>query len=155
MSVSAAKTLLINSINSGRALTSYFGHSGLNVWTFENLFTANDAANLTNAGKPTVVTQYGCWNTYFVSPQYNTLGHKLLLSGDRGAASVLGAATLTEGQSERMLGQRFFSRLFQPGQTIGSALQGAKADLGSTHPDLLDVLLGWTLLGDPTMVVEP
>jgi len=39
--------------------------------------------------------------------------------------------------------------------TIGQALLEAKSDLGQTHPELLDVLLGWTLMGDPAMMIEP
>ena len=34
-------------------------------------------------------------------------------------------------------------------------MQDAKVELAKTHPELLDVLLGWTLMGDPALVVEP
>ena len=38
---------------------------------------------------------------------------------------------------------------------IGQALQDAKRDLALTHPELLDVLLGWSLMGDPALVIQP
>jgi hypothetical protein len=39
--------------------------------------------------------------------------------------------------------------------TIGQAIQDAKAQLATYRPGYLDVLLGWTLLGDPALVIEP
>lgn len=153
--VGAARAKLLGELNEGVALTSFVGHSGPTAWTFSGLFRATDAASLTNAGKPTVVTQWGCWNTYFVSPSYNTLGHTFLLSGDRGAAAVLGASTLTLASSEEKLGRLVLPRLVAPGTKIGDAVLAAKQELARTDPGLVDVLLGWTLLGDPAQVVQP
>ncbi len=150
-----ARLRLIVSLNRGTALTSYFGHSGPTVWSFDNLFHVSDVARLENYRMPTVVTQWGCWNTYYVEPTNNTMGHALLLSGDQGAAAVFGASTLTESASDQALGERFIPRLVEPGKTIGGALQEAKEELAREEPGLLDVLLGWTLLGDPALVVEP
>ena len=155
LELSEARQVLIDKINEGVALTSYFGHSGPSVWSFHGLFSSADAAALNNAGRPTTVTQWGCWNTYYVSPTYDTLGHRLLLNPNGGAAAVLGASTLTGAAAERQLGRRVFQQLGVPGQTLGRAMTEAKRDLASTEPDLLDVLLGWTLLGDPTLVVQP
>ena len=39
--------------------------------------------------------------------------------------------------------------------TIGQAVQDAKIQLGASHPELLDVLLGWSLMGDPALVIQP
>ncbi len=102
-----------------------------------------------------VVTQWGCWNTYHVSPVNEPLSNRLLLAEDRGAAAVLGAATLTEALSELLLGRLVFRNLAVPGTTLGEAIPTAKRELAETHPDFTDVILGWTLLGDPTLVVRP
>ena len=150
-----ARALLIDEINAGVALTSYFGHSGPSVWSFDGLFDSRDADALENFGRPTVVTQWGCWNTYHVMPSYDTLGHRLLLNEGRGAAAVLGAATLTEAPAEQKLGRRLFAQIGGQRQRLGKALIDAKKELAATDPQSLDVLLGWTLLGDPTLVVEP
>lgn len=155
LGLSDARALLLDSINNGVALTSYFGHSGPDSWTFAGLFNASDAANLTNADRPTIVTQYGCWNTYFVEPAADTLSHAFMLHNGGGAAAVLGASTITESTSDQALGERLIPRLSQPGMTIGQAIQEAKSDLAQTNPDLTDVLLGWTLLGDPALMVAP
>jgi len=108
-------------------------------------------------GRPAVVTQWGCWNTYYVSPSNQTLGHSFLTSGDRGAAAVLGASTLTTAESERRLGLRIFAELMVPGRRLGDAVVKAKQDLArdAGTEGLLDVLIGWTLLGDPTIEVIP
>ncbi len=137
------------------ALASFVGHSGPDQWTYAGLFDTIDAANLTNQGKPSVVTQWGCWNTYYVDPTSDTLGHALMLSGENGSAAVLGATTLTLATSERSLGQALTPRLTQPGMTVGAAIQAAKTEIASQQSGLQDVLLGWSLLGDPALVIEP
>jgi hypothetical protein len=42
-----------------------------------------------------------------------------------------------------------------PGMSIGKYLRYAKLELAQTHPELLDVLLGWSLMGDPALVIQP
>ena len=151
--VPSAREALLTALNQGTALTSYMGHSGPTTWTFSGLFNANDAAALTNEGRPTVVTQWGCWNTYHVAPRFNTLGHRFMVEGDRGAAAVLGATTLTQLSSEEKLGALVTPRLVEPGMSIGTAVLDAKRELATTDPDRLDVLLGWSVLGDPAAEV--
>ena len=151
--IDSARDTLLTGMTDGRALVSYFGHSDATRWSFDDLFTIEDAASLQNAGAPFVATQWGCWNTYYVSPNSVTLAQELVLS-DTGAAAVMGATTLTQALSDEELGKRLISRIAEPGRTIGEALQEAKADLAAERPDLSDVILGWTLLGDPALVVE-
>ena len=127
------RRILLERLDEGVSLASYVGHSGPSVWSFQGLLKAQDAAALENRGRPTVVTQWGCWNTYFVSPTHDSLAHALLLSGDQGAVAVLGATTLTQVASEQALGSRFFAALDTPGVTVGAALRDAKLELASTH----------------------
>jgi len=85
--VSQARATAIAKINEGQSLTAFFGHSSTNQWAFNGLFTGNDAASLNNIGKPTVVTQWGCWNAYYVSPNEDSMGHRFMMEGDQGAVS--------------------------------------------------------------------
>ncbi|NIU87994.1 MAG: hypothetical protein GWN56_12180 [Nitrosopumilaceae archaeon] len=149
--VADAKAILIDSINGGRALTSFFGHSSFGIWTFSGLFNRTDAQNLTNFGLPTVVTQYGCWNSYFVDPSLNTLSHKFLLSGLNGAAAVTGPTSITQASSDRAFGDILMNNLFT-GQTIGEAIKNTKKQLSSGF-SRTDVIIGWNLLGDPALLI--
>ena len=153
--VDAARGQLIEAMNSGTALVTFNGHSGPGTWTFLGLFNTSNAASLTNAGRPFVAVQWGCWNNYYVDPFNNYLMQSLLLSGDRGAAATFGAVSRVDSASEDMLGQLLMPRLVTPGTTIGQALHSAKADLAAVQPNLLDVLYGYSLMGDPALVVQP
>jgi hypothetical protein len=151
--LSGARDTLMGAINGGVALTSFFGHSSYGVWSFNHLLTSTDVAGLENFGRPTVVTQWGCWNTYYVLPSENTMGHEFLLNGDRGAVAVLGASTLTEARAEREMSTVLFGYLLSPGMTIGDAVLQAKRDYAALKPDQLDVILGLSLLGDPALTI--
>jgi peptidase C25-like protein len=151
-----ARTQLIDSINAGVALTQFIGHSDTDFWSFDNLFNSTDAAALTNSGRPSVVVQWGCWNSFYVSPAASTLADSLLQQApDRGAAAVIGPAALSEAESDTFLSRLLLERLALPGTTLGAALRDAKQALDATHPDVRDVVIGVNLLGDPALVVEP
>lgn len=145
----AARSRLIAAFDQGPALVHFVGHSGPTVWSFQGLFSAADGDALQNLGRPSLVVQWGCWNTYHVAPEVDTLAHRLLLAGPQGAAAVIGSATLSRTESDRRIGPALLARLMTPGTTLGDALLGAKREIAAGSGDLRDVLLGWTLLGDP------
>jgi len=151
--VSAARAKVISEINAGRSLTAFFGHSSTNQWSFDGLFTGPDAARLQNQGKPTIVTQWGCWNAYYVSPNEDSMGHRFMMEGDRGAVAVMGASTLTNANSERELARLVFERL-SSGERLGDAVTNAKQEYAQANPNDLDVLLGWTVLGMPELFIN-
>ncbi len=153
--VAEMRARILEAIEGGVTLTSFIGHSGPSVWSFQGLFSAEDAVALTNEGDPTVVAQWGCWNTYFVDPRANTMAHAFLLAGSQGAAAVLGAATLTSAAAEETLGETMMPLLVTNGMPLGQAVVAAKREIARTHPKMLDVLFGWTLLGDPTLSIDP
>ncbi len=150
-----ARTRLLESMNRGTALVTYMGHADSKVWTYSGLFDTADAAALTNYGRPFVAVQWGCWTIYDLDPSNASLAHSLLFSGDQGAVAVLGATTLTGVGTQAYLGQLLTPRLATPGMSIGQAVRDAKLEFAQFHPGLSDVLLGWSLLGDPALVIEP
>lgn len=155
LGISATKSQLLTAMNRGTTLVNFNGHSSSTAWTYQDVFTIADAAALTNTGNPFVAVQWGCWNTYNVDPQHNNLAHVLLLSGDNGAVAVVGGTTLVYLLSEQLLGPMLMSRLTTPGMPIGQAIQDAKAQLAQDDPGLTDIILGWTLMGDPALTIEP
>ena len=148
-----ARSALTAEINQGTTLTSFFGHSSTNQWSFNGLLTGNDAAALNNVGRPTVVTQWGCWNAYYVSPNEDSMGHRFMMEGEQGAVAVMGATTLTNADAERRLAKLVFARLMA-GERLGDAVTNAKQEYAQTNPFDLDVLLGWTLLGMPDLLIN-
>ena len=79
LDVTTAQTRLIDAMNRGTALINYTGHSGPIDWTFSGLFNTTKCMRLTNAGRPFVVVQWGCWNTYYVHPVNNILVQSFLI----------------------------------------------------------------------------
>ena len=57
--------------------------------------------------------------------------------------------------NEAQLGLFLMPHLASSGETLGEAMLQAKIEFAASHPDARDVLYGWTLLGDPTLVVVP
>lgn len=155
LGVTGARAALRAEMNGGGAYVGFLGHSSYARWSFAGLFTTGDASALTNSGRPLVVNQFGCWNNYFVEPAYDTLGHVLLVSGDRGAAATLGMATLSNVETEGLLGPILVPRLMENGKSIGQALVEAKAEVARVAPNRPDVQIGMTLLGDPELVLNP
>lgn len=149
--VALAKSKIYNNINQGVALTSFIGHSGPRDWSFSRMFSTGDAQLLSNNTSPTLVTQWGCWNTYFVSPTEDTLAHAFMLNQNGGAASVLGASTLTVAEHEKGLADLVLVYLTRDEMTLGDAVTQAKKDYAVDHTDALDVILGWNILGDPSL----
>lgn len=155
MTTTDARNVLFQEINNGTTLVNYFGHSSPIVWTYSGLLNVNDIPNLENIGKPFVVAQYGCWNTYFVNPRQESLGQSFLLSENRGAAAVLGSTSNNYLHSQNYLGQYLTPKLATPGMTIGQALLNAKQEMAAAMPAYLEIEFGWTILGDPTLVMQP
>jgi subtilisin-like proprotein convertase family protein len=151
LELAGAHSRLVNSINNGVSLTNFFGHSSPSRWSFESLLDTSDITALNNSNQPTLVNQFGCWNTYYVMPQYNTMAHLFLQTDAKGAVAVMGASTLTESFHESMLGNILLPKLTSANTTIGEAILQAKQELSVNHADYLDVILGWTLLGDPLL----
>lgn len=156
LGIETAKQVVKDSLNEGRAYAQYFGHSSQTLWSFDRLFQVSDVPALTNAGRPSLVAQWGCWNNYFVDPVVTTLGSALLTAEDRGAAAALGASTWTTTAGDLALGNYFLPLVTQPGRTVGDVLVASKRSLALAAPGQhLGVQRGWTLLGDPLLVLEP
>ena len=153
---SSARNKIFAAINAGVSVTAYMGHSSRVGWSNSSpkLLQRNDIAAFTNIDKPTVVTQWGCWNTYFVDPRGNSMAETFMNNGLNGAATVLGASTLTKAASEFLLAMELNKFLYNEGEPIGTAVIKAKHSLARIEPSASDVLLGWQILGDPALVIN-
>ncbi len=145
---------VIDAALAGSELIHYLGHSSPSTWTFPGpgLITPDELFSglLADATRPTIVTQWGCWNSYLATPDNDSLGHAWLL-GPGAAAAVIGSTSLTEAEHDVFLAWRWLEAWTQPDARIGQSLLDAKRDLAISDPKAVDVLLGTTLFGDPTM----
>lgn len=153
LGASAARQLLLQTWRTGLSLVSYVGHSAPGQWTFDPLINVSDVSLL--AGSPAVptVVQWGCWNTYFVSPSANSLGQALLLQGSHGAAAVFGASALTDISNHNQLGPELMFG-FERGVRIGDAVRDARHRLAAKGQRSVETQQGSNLLGDPAMFLQ-
>ncbi|AVP96021.1 hypothetical protein C7S18_01905 [Ahniella affigens] len=149
----ATRQSILDGFNSGMPLISYTGHTAPGLWDFNGLLFSQDAATFRNGGAPSLVTQWGCWNSYFVDPYAQGLSHQLL-AAEGGAGTVYGATTLTEDVSHSLLGRLFFEAISAGARTVGEAEIQAKRRLATLRPQAIDAQLGMQVLGDPAMPVR-
>ncbi len=149
-----ANQVLSDAIESGVSLTSYMGHSNTDRWTFTGLLGGEDVTDIANAGRPTIVTQWGCLSASYVDPEEDSMAHRFLVDeSGNGAVVVMGATSYTHASAETAMADLLFARL-QQGMRIGAAVKSAKRALGESRPNQLDILLGWTVLGPADLVVS-
>lgn len=149
---SAERAALIAAINQGRALTHFVGHASVDRWTFEPLLLAGQvAASLTNATSPTIIAQWGCWSSYFVSPVTNSIANQFLFDTDGGAAAVIGAGTRIQSSDEDESLRAFMAGIGTGSERIGDAVDQMRRATDASGSGRRDLIYGINLLGDPTL----
>jgi len=151
-------------LEQGRALTGFVGHGAPSMWSFQGLLGGNDLAELANEGNPTLIGTQACYTTYFVSTSSDAVAHRWMngyrldAAGNRipgaanGAVAVHGAATLSDyNQNERFAREVLQHQL--EGDTLGEATLEARRHAQRTG--MKDLVINWTLLGDPTLQLTP
>lgn len=154
LGLAGANNALISGLNAGHSLISFVGHSAPQQWSTEDqtLLGIEQVASL-DGRVSDLVLQWGCWNSYFVSPEADTLAHSFLLADGHGAAAMVGISTLGEVGAHEALGKSLYPQLV-PGARIGDALLAAKHSLDGEQSILRDILLTSSLLGDPAMPIR-
>ncbi len=137
---------------------NYLGHSSPNRWAAQNLLDTSQLASITRTGVPAIVSQWGCWNNYFVLPDQDTMSHALMLRPNHLAAAVIGSTSLAEDASHLALATRLFDLVedgvfgettMAPINTLGEALMAAKRNLAEQAPQHVESNYSITLFGDP------
>jgi hypothetical protein len=149
--VAAARTALRNALAQGTDVVHYFGHGGPDLWADEAILRTSTAKTLT--GPPAVVFTWTClaqWYQYGYEP---TVNETLLLNANGGAAAIFGPGSITELTSQAGLYERLYEELATPGITLGEAIRRAKARALRDNPGSRPAVHGFSLLGDPTLVV--
>lgn len=143
---------LINAINQGPLLTSFFGHGSVDIWTGGELLANGDAAGLTNGSRLSLFLPMTCLNGYFHSPTLDSLGESLLKAPGGGAVAVWASSGITDPAAQLTMDKSLIKTLFAGGAPLplGDAIRLAK---GATSDK--DVRRTWILMGDPTTQLLP
>jgi hypothetical protein len=162
----------LNQFNAGREIVNFVGHGNLTQWScYPPLLSTSDVGRLSNAGKPSMVFQWGCQATDFAEPRLANIDSALLNAADSHGAptgavlavgssgedlavpqAVLAGGTLETGPT----GVSYFYGYLKRGLTVGESLRLAKDDMVALHPndvDYLDVVNSYTILGDPALTI--
>jgi hypothetical protein len=100
------------------------------------------------------VLQWACESQWFQYPLDSTIGEALVRLAQGGAVASFGPAGISDVDPQVAFYQQLYTRLFQPGMTLGEAIRQAKA-AALADPLTRPVVEGWNLLGDPALRLPP
>ena len=140
-----AKGQIIDALNNGPEVVVYNGHASTGQLSNQNLFKHSDVDEVTTAGAE-IWVPLSCYVTYYESTTVNTLAHQLLFTGN--AVAITGAMLLSNQAENIQMGQSILDSTFNQGQSIGEAVNQAKAI--QNNPSLTN---NWATLGDPSAVL--
>jgi hypothetical protein len=147
---SAARTDIINSINSGQLLVNYLGHGSEEQWAGSDIFDENTANSLTNGSQLPVFLVMDCLNGFFQDVYAEPLGVSLLLAQNGGGVAVVASSGLNQAPPQTTLDSLVVQNAMSAsGETLGEALVKAKSNIADP-----DVRRTFVLLGDPAMKVK-
>ena len=139
----ATRTELLSSLNAGPLLVNYAGHGSVSVWRGD-IFTSDDAAQLSNGSRLSLFVIMDCLNGLFHDPRIESLASALVKAGGGGAVAVWASSGLTEPNGQAVMDQALLPLLFQR-LTLGEASVIAKRSVADP-----DIRRTWILFGDPT-----
>jgi hypothetical protein len=144
-----AKTNIIAALNAGPAVAVYSGHGNVDIWG-GSIFTATDAAALTNGNRLPFVVVMDCLNGYFADPNLESLSETLLKAPNGGAVAAFASSGLTIPIGQHAMGLQMFQLLYG-GTSIAIGDASRQAKLATTD---MDVRRTWILFGDPTLKIR-
>lgn len=144
-----ARELIAEAINSGTDLVSFAGHGSVSGWGFQGVVDTQFIKELENHNNPVIVMPLACYTSNYESLGTNSLAHQWLFAGTQGAAAVHGAAMLGEYRENGIFAERVLKHS-RTVKSLGEAILQAKLQMSSAN----EMLHNWTLLGDPTLLLE-
>jgi hypothetical protein len=150
--IGTARAALREAWREGPVVVQYFGHSGPDTWADEHLLTPADAATLPSGSLPPVVFTWTCqaqWYQYHLGPSVN---EALVQAPAGGALASFGPTGISDPSLQALLAERVLAHVME-GLPLGESVRKAKTDALRQHPEMRGVVEGFTLLGDPALVV--
>lgn len=142
--------------NSTFPVLFYMGHGSLTQIGSHNLFGVSDIRKDNQPENYGTLFLFTCLSGYFVHPQVDSLVEELLLSPNTSFSAIVGPTTLTLPENQIWLVNRIANELLNssPGARIGDVFRSANNEYLLDKGVNLDVLLTFTLFGDPAMTIK-
>lgn len=113
---------MVDAINQGALMTSYFGHASVTDWASEGLLKTSYIPRLTQSKLYTILNSFSCVTSRFDNGSTNSLTHKFVVSPKVGAIASVGASRETFADfNERFALKYIKSALFDSATTLGDA----------------------------------
>jgi len=145
---------LIYLFNKGLTLINFMGHGGGAVWSDRSLFNTSHIEYLDNYNKLPFITSLTCFTADFTN--VTGLGEHLLIAENGGAIGLWGATSVGWIKNDYLMAKPFYDVIFNPGITVGEAIQYAKIKYLADHYfDYLkfSMVNSYMLIGDPTITI--
>lgn len=118
---------LLNVLNQGALITTYFGHGSKTDWAGEGLMKPSYLSRVQNQGRYTILSSFSCIVGRFEEGEKRSLSEEFLLAKSAGSIASVGAARETFATNNERFGRNFvFSLLSNDGITVGEAFMRAK-----------------------------
>jgi len=143
---------LIDALDQGASFVNFIGHGGGGIWSDAGLMRLEDVDRLRNDPRWPMVASLTCFTAAFDEPKRASLGEKLLLAENRGAAGFWGASGLAWLYGDYYLNNELIkSVLSDEDLSFGQAVTMAKLKYSSAYGGQIaqDLVNEYILLGDP------
>lgn len=123
----AATEDLLNVLNQGALMTTYFGHGSKTDWAAEGLLKPSYLSRISNTGRYTILNSFSCIVGRFDEGIKRSLSEEFVVAKSAGSIASVGAARETFATNNEKFGKNFvFNLLRNDGITIGEAFMRAK-----------------------------
>jgi hypothetical protein len=138
------KQELLRKVNEGKLWVNYLGHGSVELWRGD-IFTSDDADNLSNGSRLAFFVNMTCLNGIFHDVYSESLAEALLKAKQGGAVAVWASSGFTNPEGQVIMNKELIRLLFNDKElTLGEAT--AKAKVAVSDPDVRKT---WILFGDP------
>jgi len=153
---SSTRLAIENSINSGRGVVIYTGHSSQTQWSLDNFFDKYSLPDLNNPTHLPILISLTCYTGMYVSPSpsnndLSALDEFLIRAPEKGVVATFSPTGkgLTEGHD--ILVRGMLNALFNHTTLVGPATTAAKVYLYGASAGNHELIDTFVLFGDPAM----
>ena len=139
----------------GYSVVAYFGHGSVVMWGKDQLFTVEDAENLTNMQYPVMINMT-CLTGFFIHPKTESLTETLLFNPTGGAVAILAPTSLTLPGDQSFLSSPL-GEAFAAGDLgrLGDIFLFSQSQMNTEVRGVQDVMVTFLRFGDPGLVIFP